>query len=132
MEGFTGWAGFVLDARDPHALGEFYRRLTGWELRDVDESWATLHESGTRYYLGFHRNEVHEAPTWPSEPGPPQQQAHLDLGVRDLEAAVRFAERAGARRHPVQPQADTMVMLDPAGHPFCLYLDRDDDAQERE
>ncbi|HSZ43609.1 MAG TPA: hypothetical protein VK817_26890 [Trebonia sp.] len=25
-----------------------------------------------------------------------------------------------------QPQEDVRVLLDPAGHPFCLYLDKED------
>jgi hypothetical protein len=28
----------------------------------------------------------------------------------------------GARLADVQPQDDVRVMLDPAGHPFCLYV----------
>ena len=28
---------------------------------------------------------------------------------------------AGARHAGVQPREHTRVMLDPAGHPFCLY-----------
>jgi hypothetical protein len=46
---------------------------------------------------------------------------HLDIGVRDLAAAVEL----GAALPSHQPQADVRVLLDPAGHPFCLYIDRD-------
>ena len=28
---------------------------------------------------------------------------------------------SGARPAELQPQADVRVMLDPAGHPFCLF-----------
>ena len=31
----------------------------------------------------------------------------------------------GATLAEFQPQDDVRVMLDPAGHPFCLYLDRE-------
>ena len=48
---------------------------------------------------------------------------HLDLEVPDLPAAVAGAVRAGAREADFQPQEDVRVMLDPAGHPFCLYID---------
>jgi hypothetical protein len=32
---------------------------------------------------------------------------------------------AGAELALSQPQDEVRVMLDPAGHPFCLYLDSD-------
>ena len=53
--------------------------------------------------------------------------SHLDVGVRDLAAAVEHAEAAGATVAGYQPQDDVRVMLDPDGHPFCLYVDEDRD-----
>lgn len=49
---------------------------------------------------------------------------HLDIGVRSLHAAVEDAVALGAVLCDYQPQHDVRVMLDPAGHPFCLYVDR--------
>ena len=46
---------------------------------------------------------------------------HLDFEVTDLDAAVAHAIGLGARVHDHQPQDSVRVMLDPAGHPFCLY-----------
>jgi hypothetical protein len=58
-------------------------------------------------------------PTWPD--GDVRQQIHLDLTVTDLEPAVAEALRLGARIASVQPAQDRWrVLLDPAGHPFCL------------
>jgi hypothetical protein len=48
-------------------------------------------------------------------------QLHLDVHVDDLAAAVEFAVSLGARPAAFQPQEDVRVMLDPAGHPFCLF-----------
>ena len=48
-------------------------------------------------------------------------QLHLDIGVQELEPAVARAVALGARRADLQPQHDVRVMLDPAGHPFCLF-----------
>jgi len=48
---------------------------------------------------------------------------HLDLEVDDLDAAVEHALSVGAALADVQPQQSVRVMLDPAGRPFCLYLD---------
>jgi hypothetical protein len=49
-------------------------------------------------------------------------QLHLDIEVDDLAAAVRLAVEAGATVADFQPQEDVRVCLDPAGHPFCLFV----------
>jgi Glyoxalase-like domain len=46
----------------------------------------------------------------------------LDLRVDDLQAAGRHAEACGATLAAYQPQEHVRVYLDPAGHPFCLFL----------
>lgn len=69
--------------------------------------------------LAMLRVDDYVAPTWP-EPGQ-LQQMHLDVSVDDLDHAVARAEQLGARRADHQPQPDRWrVMIDPAGHPFCL------------
>jgi Glyoxalase-like domain len=61
----------------------------------------------------------YQPPTWP-DPAVPKQM-HLDLAVDDLDAAEAEAIRLGARKPPGQPAPDRWrVLLDPAGHPFCL------------
>jgi hypothetical protein len=47
--------------------------------------------------------------------------AHLDIAVADLEAGVAWAIQVGAKLAEFQPQEDVRVMLDLAGHPFCLF-----------
>jgi hypothetical protein len=51
---------------------------------------------------------------------------HLDLEVDDLESAVAHALASGARLAEHQRQPRARVLLDPAGHPFCLFLDSAD------
>jgi hypothetical protein len=46
---------------------------------------------------------------------------HLDIAVEDLAAAVAWAVEAGATLAGYQPQENVRVLLDPAGHPFCLF-----------
>jgi Glyoxalase-like domain len=47
---------------------------------------------------------------------------HLDLAVGELDAAEAVAVRLGARRADEQPQPGRWrVLLDPAGHPSCLF-----------
>ncbi|RBO96376.1 hypothetical protein DFR74_101391 [Nocardia puris] len=60
-------------------------------------------------------------PTWPSQAGRQHITAHLDLPVDDLDAAQRHALEAGATLADHQPQPDVRVMIDPAGHLFCLF-----------
>lgn len=48
--------------------------------------------------------------------------SHLDVAVDDLEGGVAWALNAGARLADYRPQEHVRVMLDPAGHPFCLFV----------
>lgn len=111
----------MLDARDPQALGRFYAALLGWELARDTADWVTLKPADGVTYLGIHGNADHVPPVWPTEPGSEQQQAHLDFEVEGLAAAVESALQLGARLAAFQPQHDVRVMVDPAGHLFCLY-----------
>ena len=76
-----------------------------------------------RANLAFQTEALYERPTWPAMIGKQQMMMHLDIGATDLEAAVYDAVALGAELHVHQPQDDVRVMLDPAGHPFCLYVD---------
>jgi hypothetical protein len=51
-----------------------------------------------------------------------QMMMHLEVMVDDLDAAVAHAVAAGATVADYQPQDTVRVCLDPAGHPFCLWL----------
>lgn len=59
-------------------------------------------------------------PVWPDEPEAQQQMAHMDFAVNDLEEAVRHAIDCGATVASEQFSDGWRVMIDPAGHPFCL------------
>jgi hypothetical protein len=50
---------------------------------------------------------------------------HFDFQVGDLDSAVAEAVELGATLAMSQPQENVRVLLDPAGHPFCLVLDQD-------
>ncbi len=66
-------------------------------------------------------------PLWPVAEGAQQTMMHLDFEVADLKVAVAHALELGAEQAEHQPQDDVRVLLDPAGHPFCLYTDQDTD-----
>ncbi|SNT38496.1 hypothetical protein SAMN05421812_105194 [Asanoa hainanensis] len=118
--------GMVLDAPDPGALRDFYERLLGWERGADEPTWATLRPPGGGIGLSFQLEPDHVPPVWPAGAGEQQMQVHLDVAVRDLPAAVAWAEQQGAKVAAFQPQDDVRVMIDPVGHPFCLWLDEDE------
>jgi hypothetical protein len=122
--GTTGWIGTVLGTPDPPGLARFYAALLGGEPNLGDATFATLGLAGSTHYLAFQLEPDHRPPQWPAEPGGQQMQVHLDVGVTDVSAAVAATTALGATEAGFQPQDDVRVMLDPAGHPFCLYLDR--------
>ena len=112
----------VLDTPDPQGLARFYQQLLGWPLGDDHPEWATLRPEGGGAGLSFQLEADHGPPVWPAGPGDPRMQLHLDIEVDDLDAAVALAVEAGATVAEFQPQDGVRVCLDPAGHPFCLFL----------
>lgn len=113
--------GVVLDAQDAHALARFYRDLLGWEIAKEDAEGAALLPPDGVAYLAVQTNHHYVRPVWPDDGHSQQMMLHLDFEVDDLDAAVDSALAAGAELAATQPQHDVRVMLDPAGHPFCLY-----------
>ena len=118
------WWGVTLDAPDARELARFYARLLDWQLFEGDGEGASVAPSADAgYNLGFQTEPLYRRPVWPAEPGEPQMAMHLEIEVDDLGEAVAHAVSVGAEVAAYQPQATVRVMLDPAGHPFCLYLD---------
>lgn len=116
------WWGAVLDAPDAVALARFYARLLGWKVAKEEPGWAAVAPPDGVAYLGFQTSPEYVPPVWPPAEGRQQMMMHLDIEVDDLDVAVADALEAGATLAGHQPQEDVRVMLDPAGHPFCLYL----------
>ena len=113
----------VVGTPDPRGLARFYQRLLGWDVRTDEPDWVTLRPADGGAGLSFQLEEHHTPPTWPAGADEQQMQLHLDIEVDDLDAAVAAAEGAGARQADFQPQEGVRVLLDPAGHPFCLFTD---------
>lgn len=113
--------GVVLDAPDAHALAGFYHDVLGWPVAKEDPTGVALLPPDGVAYLAFQTNDRYVRPVWPDDGSSQQMMIHLDVEVADLDAAVASAVAAGAEIAGYQPQEDVRVMLDPAGHPFCLY-----------
>ena len=123
----------VLGAADPNALADFYHQLLGWQIAEryparpgfpPQDGWAMLRpprgELGLRG-LAIQWEPDYLPPAWPPVPGKQQMMLHLDIAAEDLQAAVAWALHAGATLAGHQPQDHVRVLLDPAGHPFCLF-----------
>jgi hypothetical protein len=121
----TDWWGVVLDAPDGVALANFYASLLGWLVAKQDGGEAAIAVPGTSSYLAFQSEPQYVPPVWPAAGGHQQMMLHLDIAVDDLPGAVADAVGLGATVAEYQPQDDVRVLLDPAGHPFCLYVDHE-------
>jgi catechol 2,3-dioxygenase-like lactoylglutathione lyase family enzyme len=123
----------TIGAPNPRALAAFYARLLGWTVVNEDgprpgapaeDGWAQLRAPAgatglTTLNVEFEAEYVR--PVWPSVAGEQQIMTHLDMAIEDLTEAVAWAVEAGATLAAYQPQEEVRVMLDPAGHPFCLF-----------
>lgn len=115
---------FTIDCIDPYELAKFYSKLLKWEIPFYDKDWACIGAPGTSQgtYPGitFQRNPTYKPPVWPEKSKAQQQMAHLDFAVNNLEESVQYALYCGATIADKQFSDTWRVMLDPAGHPFCL------------
>lgn len=125
-------SGPTIDAADPIALAEFYERLLGWPIVRREgarpgnpdrDGWAILRSPDGSMKLEVQWEPHYAPPVWPAGEGEQLMMMHLDIGVADLEAGVEWATAQGATLADHQPQDDVRVMLDPEGHPFCLFVD---------
>jgi catechol 2,3-dioxygenase-like lactoylglutathione lyase family enzyme len=117
-----------LDCHDAHEMAAFYGALLGWEPTATEPGWVLMRDPAGGVGLSFQADPGYVVPVWPEEPGAQQKMMHLEIHVAPadseaLEAAVEKALAAGGRLAAYQGRVDLRVMLDPAGHPFCLFLD---------
>ena len=132
-----------LDCSDPHAMARFYGGLLGWRPTAVEPDWVLMRHPDGGTGLSFQQVDAFERPVWPEEPGRQQKMIHLELrvsvpdtdtdadadggsseeaGQAALDEAVRLALSLGGTLAEPQYRADLRVVLDPAGHPLCLFL----------
>jgi catechol 2,3-dioxygenase-like lactoylglutathione lyase family enzyme len=135
----TRVSGPVIGCEDAFALAQFYATLLGWDVVDRSEkvpgAWALVRSPDRQNKLEFQREEPFVPPVWPTVAGEQQMGMHLDIAVdglapmSDMETrskqfneVVEQAVALGARVADHQPQPGrVLVILDPAGHPFCLF-----------
>jgi hypothetical protein len=110
-------AAIALDCDDPSTLAAFWAELVGGEVAFGGDEFVAVKTD--RGWLAAVRVPDYQPPSWPDALIP--KQMHIDIAVDDLDEAEAAAIRLGARRAAEQPAPDRWrVLLDPAGHPFCL------------
>src|SRR5215471_9703460 len=124
MRSRTGgmWWGTAIEAPDPSALAHFYANLLGWPVGHEEPGTAIVAASPHGPFLVFQQADGYQSPVWPPVEGQQRPMMHFDFQVGDLEDAVAEAVALGASLANRQPQKNIRVLLDPAGHPFCLCL----------
>ena len=121
-----------LDCDDPQTMADFYGSILGWEPTFTEPDWVMMRNPEGGIGLSFQAEPSYRPPTWPEEGELQQKMIHLDVMVTPspgqspqdaLAAALDVAVAAGGRPAEQQPRDDLRVVLDPAGHPLCLFLD---------
>jgi hypothetical protein len=108
-----------LDCAEPVVLADFWAALLGGTIVHRTDDVHVVHTE--RGALAVVRVPDYAPPSWPN--GPTPNHMHLDLHVEDLDAAQAVAVELGAEVSAEQPGPDHWrVLLDPAGHPFCLTV----------
>ncbi|MCH0566220.1 VOC family protein [Streptomyces sp. MUM 2J] len=112
------YSAITFDCPDPAELARFYGDALGLPVAYSTDDFVLLGQEGSAG-LGFNRLADYRRPTWPD---PSQEkQAHIELGVDDLDAAQAWLLALGAVEPAIQPEPGRWrVLLDPAGHPFCI------------
>ena len=108
----------TIDCTDPAAEARFWAAALGGEVAHAQDEYAMVTLGEQR--IGFGKVEGWTPPPWPNESG--TKQFHFDLAVEDLSRAEADLTELGATKPADQPSTDWVVLLDPAGHPFCLTL----------
>lgn len=122
------WTTLTLDCDDAEVLGSFYADVLGWAITARDGAgWVQLRNPDGGIGLNIQAEEAYEPPVWPERTNRQAKMMHLELLVDDLEAAVQHVLRGGGSEATPQPPdrdpSRLRVMFDPAGHPFCLFVD---------
>lgn len=105
----------TLDASDAAPLGEFWSAVLDWPIVHSSDDYVML--QGPSHALGIGRTSDFQPPVWPDSG---HKQFHLDLAADDVEAVAARCVELGATRPDEQPGDTWVVLLDPAGHPFCV------------
>ena len=123
------WVGLTIDCEWAEPVARFYEGLLGYEVRDLGPGgrWAQLFDPQGGVHLNVQGDARYQPPVWPEQPGELTKMFHFEVQVDDLPAALELATSLGGTEAPWQPpdrNRDRLrIVLDPAGHPLCLFLE---------
>ncbi|WP_207947619.1 VOC family protein [Occultella glacieicola] len=106
----------TLDCADVRQLATFWSDLLESEALVVEDEYAMI--AGPGAMIGLGRVEGYVPPAWPNPNG--SKQFHFDLACEDIGETEARCVELGATVPAEQPGETWRVLLDPAGHPFCL------------
>ncbi len=110
----------TFDCADGEQLWHFYRQLADLGEQDVNGMVPAL-VADTGIAVLVQQVDNYSPPTWPTQER--GQQMHIDFHTKDRDGHVQRAIELGAE-FQVKEKGFT-VLLDPAGHPFCICDDND-------
>lgn len=121
------WNGVCIDCapRDFENMIAFYTGMFGIEVLDKEERWAMVGDPDAGMGINIQAEDWYVPPVWPEHGDAQTKMMHFEILVDHVDSAVARATSLGAHEAPRQPadrDLNTLrVMLDPAGHPFCLW-----------
>ena len=111
------WEQTIVDARDPGALGRWWREALGWVVVDDDPEAFEIRPAEDRL-PGLLFVRVPEEKT-------AKNRLHLDFRPDDRDAEVQRLLALGATRADVaQGEQSWIVLADPEGNEFCVLGSR--------
>jgi hypothetical protein len=118
MSPIVDLAAVIVDCAGAGPMAAFYQAAFGGEIVSSEPDATCLTVGGVMVI--FRAVDGYRAPTWPSADVP--MQIHLDFFADDLEQTEGLLHQHGATTPDYQPHRENglIVMLDPAGHPFCI------------
>ena len=116
--GRVEWWALTVDCPDPGVMAEFYVALLGGHVTRQTADETNVDAGGMP--LNFRSVADFRPPTWPTSEVP--LHSHFDYVVEDPEALAEELLGLGGTlaAHQDQANRNLVVVLDPAGHPFCL------------
>ena len=111
------WEQTIIDARDPVALGRWWREALGWVVVNDDPHEFEIRPAADRL-PGLLFAHVFE-------PKSVKNRLHLDFRPNDQDAEVERMLGLGATRADVgQGDESWVVLADPEGNEFCILSSR--------
>ena len=121
------WNGVCIDCApaDFEEMIALYTGMFGIQVLDKEERWAMVGDAEAGMTINIQAEDWYVPPVWPENAGVQSKMMHFEILVENVDRAVARAISLGASEAPNQPAdrdpSRLRVLLDPAGHPFCLW-----------